>query len=78
MKVNHAKGFGRASATICLYQSILSYKYRKIRRIVCSLAPIKQPPSGRLEGVDLLVEVKTPETILVGTLITRRLIGGGC
>ena len=36
------------------------------------------PSGGRVGGVDRLVEVKTPETILVGTLITRCLTWGGC
>lgn len=41
LQVNHAKGFGRAYTTMCRYQSILTYKYRKIRKIVYSLIPIK-------------------------------------
>ena len=67
LQVNHTKGFDLASATICRYQSTLYYKYRKTRKIVYSLTSIKWPPSGRSEGVGRLAELKTPETVLVGT-----------
>ena len=74
LQVIQTKRFGRASATVCHCQSILSCKYRKIWKIVYSLTPFKRPPSGRLKEVGRSIEIKTPETVLMGTLIAGRLI----
>ena len=37
LQVNHAQRIGRASATICRCQSVLSCKYRKIWKLIYSL-----------------------------------------
>ena len=73
-QVNHGKRFGSASPLVCRRQSILSCKYRKIWQIVYSLTAINRPSLGkRISG--RLMEVKTPETVLIaGTLFIGRLI----